>query len=402
MLSIFQWEMLMPWREVKPMDERVLFIGDYLRGNARSFSELCQRYGISRKTGYKWVERYKLCGIEGLNDQSRRPHSHPDAIPYALQQAVLRFRKVGRITLGPKKIQQRLVETNPDTPAPSLTSIYNILKRHGKVSPRRRRRRVSRYPDPFAPVTEPNQLWSVDFKGQFKLRNGQWCYPLTIMDHESRYLLGCDGLDSTRSISAQSAFEKAFRQFGLPERIRSDNGVPFASKAAGGLSHLSAWWVRLGILPERIKPGTPQQNGRHERMHRTLKQAVTKPVARDMASQQRQMDRFVQDYNQERPHEALSQKTPAACYRASPRALPCKLPDIEYPSVMEVRKVRSSGIVYWGNGQVYVSHILVGEHVGFEAVDDGVWEVYFGPIRLGAFDVRERGAGKVPYWSITV
>ena len=322
----------MPWREVKPMDERVLFIGDYLRGARRSFAELCRCYGISRKTGYKWVERYRSASLEGLYDQSRKPHRHPDAIPYAIQQAIIENRQIGRMTLGPKKIQQRLLDAFPDIAVPSVTSIHNVLKRHGLIEERRVRRRISPYPNPFAPVTEPNDLWSVDFKGQFKLRSGQWCFPLTVMDHQSRFLLGCQGLAGTSTIPAKRVFERLFREYGLPKRIRSDNGVPFATKTPGGLSILSVWWIRLGIIPERIKPGRPQQNGCHERMHRTLKDAVAKPVAATMKEKQDRMDAFRRDYNEQRPHESLAQQRPALCYTTSDRPYPKKLPVLEYPS----------------------------------------------------------------------
>ncbi|USA43522.1 integrase core domain-containing protein [Spongiibacter taiwanensis] len=392
----------MPWRDVKPMDERVLFISDYLRGGRRYFAELCRCYGISRKTGYKWVERYQASGIEGLQERSRRPLHHPAAIPYAIEQAVVASRCIGRMTLGPKKIQQKLREQFPDTPVPSITSIHNILKRHGLIEARQPRRRVSPYREPFAPVAAPNDLWSVDFKGQFKLGHGPWCFPLTVMDHHSRFLLGCQGLEGTETKAAKQVFEQLFKEYGLPRRIRSDNGVPFASKAPGGLSALSVWWVRLGIVPERIKPGMPQQNGRHERMHRTMKQAVTKPVADTMAAQQHCMDIFRRDYNEQRPHESLALSVPQACYSASQRHYPERLPELEYPSYYSVMKVQRSGTIYWGGGQVYVSHSLKGERVGLEQVDDGIWDIYLGPIRLGGFNQRNIGGKAFPYWTIKV
>ena len=392
----------MPWREVKPMDERVLFIGDYLRGARRSFAELCRCYGISRKTGYKWVERYRSASLEGLYDQSRKPHRHPDAIPYAIQQAIIENRQIGRMTLGPKKIQQRLLDAFPDIAVPSVTSIHNVLKRHGLIEERRVRRRISPYPNPFAPVTEPNDLWSVDFKGQFKLRSGQWCFPLTVMDHQSRFLLGCQGLAGTSTIPAKRVFERLFREYGLPKRIRSDNGVPFATKTPGGLSSLSVWWIRLGIIPERLKPGRPQQNGCHERMHRPVTDAVAKPVAATMKEKQDRMDAFRRDYNEQRPHESLAQQRPALCYTTSDRPYPKKLPVLEYPSYFMVMKVRRSGVIYWGGGQIYVSHNLQGEYVGLEQIDDGVWDIYFGPVRLGGFDQRKAGGNLTPYWTLKV
>lgn len=266
-------------------------------------------------------------------------------------------------------------------------------KRQGRVSP---------YPQPFAPVDEPNEVWSADYKGQFKLGNGQWCYPLTVMDHHTRYLLGCQGVSGTASALARKHFTRLFQQQGLPRRIRTDNGVPFASRATGGLSTLSIWWIRLGIVPERIEPGKPQQNGRHERMHRTLKEATTRPVSASFAAQQHRFDAFRKEYNNERPHEALGQTPPASHYQPSPREYPKVLAQPEYPDYFDTRRVRSSGVVYAHAGQVYVSHLLTGELVGIEEVDDGVWDIYFGPIRLGGYDLRDKKGGQTPYWTLKV
>jgi len=393
----------MPWRDVKPMEERLLFIADYLRGAGGSFSELCRRYQISRKTGYKWLQRYQVQGLDGMTDHSRRPLSHPQATPYAIRQAIIELRTASRIQPGPKKIQASLSARFPNLEPPSLTTIYNVLNRAGLIEKRRKRRRVTPYRDPFRSVTAPNHLWSVDFKGQFKLGNGKWCYPLTVMDHHSRFLLACCGLDSTATETAKHCFEQVFREFGLPLRIRSDNGVPFASKAAGGLSALSIWWIKLGIHPERIQPGRPQQNGQHERMHRTLKQALTgRPVSTSMLDQQRQLDEFCEAYNRQRPHEALEQATPASRYSASNRAYPETLQEMHYPDYFDVLKVTRTGVVYWGGGQVYVSHLLRGEYIGMEQVADGVWDLYFGPVRLGGFDQRKVGGGNISYWTIRV
>lgn len=392
----------MPWQEMNPMDQRVLFISDYLRSTQESFASLCRRYGVSRKTGYKWVERYREGGVNGLQDASRRPHQHPNTIPYAIKQAVIELRKKGRIKLGPKKIQTKLQERFPNQAPPSITSIHNILKREGLVKPRRKRQRVTPYLDPFKPVTEPNQLWSVDFKGQFKLSNRQWCYPLTVMDHKSRYLIACNGLTGTATVESQKSFEVIFREYGLPARIRSDNGVPFATRGAGGLSRLSIWWIRLGIIPERIQAGKPQQNGQHERMHRTLKQAVTKPPCKSFAAQQHQFDMFRKEYNDYRPHEALGQEVPSKHYKPSLKPYPSRLPQLSYPDYFTVKKIRDNGIVYWNNGQVYVSHLLRGEWIGMEEIGDGVWDLYFGPVRIGSFDQRQQRGRGTPYWSIKV
>lgn len=391
----------MPWRETRPMDEKVLFIADHLRGRY-SHSELCLRYGISRKTGYKWLERYRAYSLAGLEEQSRRPHHCPTATPYVLRKAIIELRQSSRVPLGAKKIQVLLAQRYPDEVLPSKSTIYGILAAEGLTEPRKRRQRISPYPQPFAPVQEANTLWSVDYKGQFRLGNGQWCYPLTVMDHHSRYLLGCQGGAGTGTEEARRHFIRLFRHYGMPQRIRSDNGVPFASRSAGGLSRLSIWWIRLGIVPERIEAGKPQQNGRHERMHRTLKQATVRPPAESMAAQQKRFDTFRREYNEQRPHEALGQKPPASHYRHSEREYPQRLPLPEYPSYFDVRAVSSRGVIYLRNGQVYISHLLSGEQVGLEEVGDGVWDIYFGPIRLGGFDLREKKGGKTPYWTMRV
>ncbi|BCB25985.1 transposase [Sulfurimicrobium lacus] len=378
----------MPWRDVKPMDEKILFIADHLR-EPGSFSQLCERYGISRKTGYKWVERYQSAGLEGLEERSRRPHAVANKIPYAIRKAIMELRRQGRDPLGPKKIQALLSQRFPDQPTPSKTTIYNVLKREGMLEPKRRRRRVQPSPHRLTPASAPNELWSADFKGQFKMGNGRWCYPLTVMDHASRYLLGCQGLDGTRFVESQAVFKRLFQEYGLPNRMRTDNGVPFASTATGGLSHLSVWWIRLGIVPERIEPGQPQQNGRHERMHRTLKLAVTHPPSANLSAQQGQFDRFRVDYNEQRPHEGLEQHSPQSCYRPSSRAYPQHLPELEYPGYFQRQKVSANGLAYWTGRRIYIGYLLAGEWVGLEEVGDGVWAVYFGPVRLGSFDERQ-------------
>jgi len=391
----------MPWKEVKPMEQKVLFIADYLRQVA-SVSELCAHYGISRKTGYKWIRRFQLQGMDGLNDQSRKPATCAAQTPYPIQQAIIELRQRFQSTPGAKKLQALLAQRYPHEDIPSKSTIYNILNRAGLVHGRRRKRRITPYPQPFAPVKQVNGLWSVDYKGQFKLGNGQWCYPLTVMDHQSRYLCGCEALNGPRLKDTRTAFIRLFRQYGLPERIRSDNGVPFASTACAGLSQLSLWWIRLGILPERIEPGKPQQNGRHERMHRTLKQAATRPPSVNMKTQQQRFDAFREEYNEQRPHEALGQQTPASHYLPSHRPYPERLPKLHYPDYFEVRKVSSNGVVYWHNKLVYVSHLLKGEQVGLEEVDEGIWCVYFGPVTLGRFNERSIKGKTVPYITLKV
>jgi len=358
-----------------------------------SFSELCTRYGVSRKTGYKWVDRYRREGAEGLQERSRRPLNQPTQLPYAVQQAIIELRGSRRTELGPKKIQTRLRERFPDQPVPSRTTIYNVLKRAGLIAPRQLRRRVAPSRGIVDGIKVPNGLWSTDFKGQFVTGDRRWCYPLTVMDHASRYLLGCRALPGTRGVETRAVFERLFRRYGLPERVRTDNGVPFASLGSAGLSRLSVWWIRLGIVPERIKPGNPQQNGRHERMHRTLKRAATQPPAPNARAQQRRFDAFRHHYNTERPHEALAQRTPASLYTPSPRPYPERLPEMTYPSYVHPHRVCDSGLIYWNAWRIYVGYLLAGEHVGVEPVDDGVWNIHFGPVRLGRFDERNLKPG---------
>ena len=391
----------MSWKEVNPMQQKILFIADYLR-QLSSMSELCYRYGISRKTGYKWVKRFEHSGIDGLSEQSRRPLMSPVQTPYRIQQKIIELRQQYSTRPGSKKLQILLAQCFPHEHIPSKTTIYNILNRAGLIDARKPKRRVSLYPQPFSPVQEVNELWSVDYKGQFKLGNGQWCYPLTVMDHQSRFLFCCKCLKGPLYKETRASFTKLFRQYGLPARIRSDNGIPFASVSRGGLSKLSIWWIKLNIAPERIAPGKPQQNGRHERMHRTLKQAATRPASANMRSQQRRFDAFCEEYNQHRPHEALGQKTPSSQYTRATREYPEKLPEIHYPEYFEVKKVSSNGTACWQNKMIYVSHLLHGEYIGLEEIDEGSWEVYFGPVKLGQFNEQQLSGKNNAYISIKV
>ena len=389
----------MPWKDMRPMDEKILFIADHLR-ETDSFSRLCERYGISRKTGYKWVARYRQTGAEGLQEQSRRPRRAAGETPYAVQQAILELRHDRQGPPGPKKIQALLTSRFDAELIPSKTTIYNILRRAGQIQPQRRVRRVKGVQHTLKSATQPNELWSADYKGQFKTRNGRWCYPLTVMDHASRYLLVCHGLPGTRFNETQAIFEQAFRRYGLPERLRTDNGVPFASLGVGGLSQLSVWWIRLGILPERITPGRPQQNGRHERMHRTLKQTLSHPPAANLKAQQIQLDGFRTHYNDQRPHEGLAQKSPGTCYTPSLRSYPTRLPELEYPGYFERQRVSQNGLIYWRALRVYIGYLLAGEWVGMEPVADGLWDVYFGPVRIGGFDERETKGQRNDYLTL--
>ena len=377
----------MPWRLSSPMDQKTQFISDYLR-QTLPFTELCALYQISRKTGYKWTSRYQDEGPSGLEDRSRRPHSSPRQTPPDLVAAIIEARR-HHPTWGAKKLLKVLSTREPERPWPSRPAVCNILSRHGLVEHPRRRRRVGHPGQPSSLITAPNEVWSADFKGQFKTKDGLYCYPLTVTDNYSRYLLGCQALRSTCVADSRAVFRRLFQEYGLPARIRTDNGVPFATVSLARLSRLSAWWVRLGVRPELIEPGKPQQNGRHERMHRTLKAETTRPPAHSRRSQQRLFNRFRQEYNEERPHEAIELQTPASCYGPSPRPFPEKLPRLEYPSHYEKRYVSRNGGIRWNCSWVNVSITCAGEYVGLEEIDDGRWDVYFGPLKLGRLLERE-------------
>jgi putative transposase len=369
----------MPWRETTPMHQRTLFIADHLRGT-RSVTELCAEYGISRKTAYKWIDRYIRRGPSGLEDRSRRPRTTPTATPAPIVDALIALRH-RHPTWGPKKLLAYLRRRHPALPGRSGTAA--LLKRRGLIRRRTPRRVIGHPGKPTALIVAPNQVWCADFKGQFRMGNGRYCYPLTVTDAFSRYLLGCHGLPSTAVQGTKPIFTRLFQEYGLPQYIRSDNGVPFATNTLARLSRLSAWWIRLGVFPQLIEPGRPQQNGRHERMHRTLKQEATRPPAHAMSPQQRRFDRFRREFNEERPHEALDQRTPASVYQPSPRPMPSKLPPLEYPDRFEVRYVSANGGIRWNKAWVNVSTTCIGEYVGFEEIDDGIWNVYFGGLRLG-------------------
>jgi putative transposase len=371
----------MPWSQTSPMDQRTQLIADYLR-ETLSVTELCDLYRVSRKTAYKWIDRYLRHGPAGLQEHSRRPQHFPNQTAEAIVEALLQARR-RHPSWGGKKLLALLHKRDPSWDLPHRSTVCDILKRHGMVPKTRPHRRIGHPGKPTSSMLAPNDLWSADFKGQFRTGNGRYCYPLTVADGFSRYLLGCQGLTSTAVDEAKPVFTRLFREYGLPTRIRTDNGVPFATNTLARLSRLSAWWVRLGILPELIEPGNPQQNGRHERMHRTLKAETARPAAGSLAAQQRRFNAFRDEFNYERPHEALDQQTPAACYRQSPREMPSTLPPLEYPDRFEVRYVSANGGIRWNCDWVNVSIVCVGEYVGLEEIDNGIWNVYFGPLKLG-------------------
>jgi putative transposase len=371
----------MPWKEELPMNQKTQFVSEYLR-HSLSFTELCQRYHISRKTGYKWIARYQAQGPPGLVDRSRRPHCSPDKTPEALRRAIIEARH-RHPSWGAKKLLKLLERKDPQAAWPSRWTVCEILKREGLVRQKTRRRKTGHPGKPTSIVTAPNELWCVDFKGQFKTRDGRYCYPLTVSDSYSGYLLGCHGLLSTETLGAKEVFTRLFKKHGLPAAIRSDNGTPFASTALGRLSQLSVWWIRLGIRPELIEPGKPQQNGQHERMHRTLKAETTRPPGANLEKQQRLFNSFLREYNEVRPHEGIELKTPASIYEASARRFPKQVPELFYPAHYETRLVSKNSGMRWNSQWVAVSHTCAGLNVGLEQVDHGIWDVYLGPVKLG-------------------
>ncbi len=371
----------MPWKETCAMKERLQMVSLY-QTRDYTVAELAERFKISRKTAYKWLARFDEAGHAGLAERSRAPHWHPNATPMPIVRAVLQA-KAAHPTWGPAKLLPPPQATATIRDAwPASSTRGSILARYGLVTPRRRRRRVAPWTQPFQHADHPNAVWCADFKGWIRTQDGTRCDPLTISDACSRMLLGCQIVAKPDYAHVRPVFERIFQEYGLPLAIRTDNGPPFASVGAGGLSPLAAWWVKLGILPERIQPGHPEQNGRHERMHRTLKQATMRPPAATPAAQQQRCDAFRLDYNTVRPHQALGQVPPATLYVPSPRPYPKGVDGPQYPPMTEVRRVRSNGQIKWHGELVFVSQALVGELVGITEHQDA-WLVSFGPIPLG-------------------
>jgi transposase InsO family protein len=374
----------MPWSETTKMRQRMRFVLD-AEEELFTMTELCQRYGISRVTGHKWLERFRGHGVEGLEDLSRAPHHSPHQTPAAIVEMLAEARRC-HPNWGARKLIRWLERRRPHLALPAPSTACDILKRLGLIKLRRHRRHLPQTGRGLTEALAPNQVWTADFKGQFRTRDGRYCYPLTVADRFSRYLLGCRSQLSVETIPTRKNFQRLFRQYGLPQIIRTDNGVPFAAPTAiSRLSRLSVWWIRLGIRPELIQPSHPEQNGRHERMHRTLKAETTRPPAQNARAQQRRFDSFRREFNHERPHETLQDKLPADLYQASPRPFPDRLPQPQYPGHFEVRKVSKNGGIRWKKGWVNISHSLLEQFVGLEEVDDGVWSLYFGPLQLGRF-----------------
>lgn len=377
----------MPWMETCPVEERHRFM-IALDSGLYAMSELCERFGISRKTGYKWVARYRCSGLEGLRDRSRRPLSSPTRTSQDIVRLVVEARN--RFPhWGPRKLLGLIARRQPDLTLPAESTVASILKREGLIEGRRRRRRRTHSgPPPRQPSTEPNEIWTADYKGQFRTGDGRYCYPLTILDDYSRYLVAVDALLATDLAGARAVFDRAFRTCGLPRAIRTDNGTPFVGNGIYGISQLNVWWIQLGIVHQRIEPGKPQQNGRHERMHRTLAEATTRPPGRHAADQQRRFDAFRTEYNEIRPHEACNDAPPASVWSPPTRAYPRRIRQPDYPGHFLPRLVSSSGTFKFKNHALFLSEPLQGQYIGLEEVDEGIWSVYYYSVLLGRLDER--------------
>ncbi len=377
----------MPWKECSVMDERLRFVGRLLDGEA--MTEVCREFGISRKTGYKIFDRYKQHGLEALTDRSRRPVRYANQLPAQIESLIVGFKRT-KPYWGARKIRELLVRRLAgDVRVPARSTIHAVLDRHGLVR-RIGRTRQRATGTALSQGANPNDLWCADFKGEFKLGNGRYCYPLTVTDQASRFLLLCEALESTREDTAVTAFERLFADHGLPTAIRSDNGVPFASpNALFNLSKLSVWWLRLGISIERIKPGHPQQNGRHERMHLTLKNEATRPPGMNSLQQQARFDAFLNEFNTERPHEAIAMKCPAEFYGPSTRTYN-GLPDLAYPLHDRDVLVTACGRICLHRKKINISTVLAGQSLGIKEVDDGIWLVSFMHYDLGYIDLEQK------------
>jgi putative transposase len=373
----------MPWKECHVMDERVRFVARLLDGE--KMARLCTEFGISRKTGYKIFERYKSVGVVGLNDRSRRPYRHANQLPLVVEQAIVRVKR-DYPTWGAPKIRERLKRKWPELACPAISTVHAVLDRRGLVRRRRRRARVPLRGTPLSDTTTPNVLWCADYKGEFLLANHRYCYPLTITDYASRYLLACEALSNTQERYAFGVFERAFQEYGLPSAIRTDNGVPFASAhALYGLSKLAVWWLRLGIGVERITPGHPEQNGRHERMHLTLKIEATRPASSNVLQQQGRFDAFAHRFNHERPHQALNMDSPARHYTPSGRVYR-GLEDLDYPFHDWAAVVTHCGRLCYQGRKINISQVFAGQKLGVKQTGDHVWLVTFMDYDLGFFD----------------
>jgi putative transposase len=377
----------MPWRIEGTMDLKIRMLADWGTGTT-NVTELSKEYRISRPTVYKWIERYEQQGIDGLKDRKRSPLHSPNQTDAQTVELIIQEKLKNRHR-GPKKIWHQLKRRYPDIALPAPSTIGEWLKKRGLVEKRRKRLRVPPYTRPFETCERANSVWSIDYKGQFYTRDGRACYPLTVSDNYSRYLLECRGLPGPRYVETRAVFEKVFKEYGLPDAIRSDNGVPFAGRSICGLSNLSLWFVQLGIIPERIDKGCPEQNGRHERMHRTLKAETTCPASRTMKEQQERFDLFRMDYNSNRPHESLHQDVPMNHYRRSNRPYIERpiMPDYDFSHT--IRQVCPSGEIKFKKNTYYLAQLLAGQAVGLKEVAEDQWQIYYSFLPLGILDLRK-------------
>jgi transposase InsO family protein len=378
------------------LDERLKFIAAYLE-NTESVAALCRRFGISRETAHKFLRRYAAEGLDGLHDRSRAPHAHPNAVTDAVLELVVHARR-SHPTWGPRKLLASLARRYPGLTLPAPSTVSRVLQRAGLAARRKPGRHAIPLTTPFQSAALPNELWCADFKGWTRARNGERCEPLTITDAASRFALACDVLGRITLADARVVFERTFRTYGLPRALRTDNGTPFASRGLAGLTRLSAWWVQLGIRPDRITPGKPQQNGRHERFHRTLKETLAPAPTR--RAYQDACAAFVREYNAERPHAALSNQTPADRYTPSVRPYPARLRALEYPADCTVRTVLSPGVMKWSGHRVFISEALSGQRIGLRPLTDRHWIVHFGALEIGCFHEHERRLvpHDIPIW----
>ena len=371
--------------DTNPSKQRQQFYRDYASGQW-SMSELCDRYQISRPTGYKWVDRIENEGLKSVSDRSRAPFGRPNRTPERVEREILALRE--KYGWGATKLRQILERRHPTWRVPARSTVNEILERHGKLK-KSRRKRLWKHPGAVRLETAgPNQIWPADFKGQFKTQDGKYCYPLTVTDHYSRMLLLCKGLLSVRTEGAKPAFRSLFREYGLPDAIRTDNGAPFASTGIHGLCELNVWWMKLGIVHQRIRPANPQQNGQHERMHKDLKREAARPPAENLAKQQKRLNRFRHRYNHERPHEALDGDFPAERWQPSAKTYSGRIREPEYPGHFEIRRVSACGTFRLHTGQYFLSNALKGDDIGLEEVDDGIWSIVYYNTILGRIDLE--------------
>lgn len=365
----------MPWERMEPMDQRMRFVIAHQQ-ELYSMRELCDRFGIAPKTGYKWLARYAHDGVAGLQDRARAPLSCPHRTPPELETRLLECKRQ-HPTWGSSKIRRKLQDQDPTQPWPAPSTIDGLFRRHGLTQRRSSRPRPQRGGAPPLTTTAPNEVWTADFKGEFRLRNGRMCYPLTVQDAHSRFLLACVALPDRRTERVLPIFTELFQRYGLPQALRTDNGAPFGSPGLGGHSRLSIFCLQLGIQPQRITPGRPTENARHERMHRTLKAETTRPPGEDFPQQQEAFDRFRTEFNELRPHAALGLETPARVYQRADREYPAELPAPRYPAYYEVRRVNHAGRFYFHGQSRFLTEVLIDQHIGLTEVEDGIWSIYF-------------------------